>query len=57
MAADNNRYTHPKVRGGKPVGSRGGGCDGGSSVGKVSIDIGKQAAHHCRHTRTHVFAR
>lgn len=26
-------------------------------MSKVGIDIGKQVAHHCRHTRTHVFGR
>lgn len=51
----NNRCTYPKVRGSKSVRSRGSGCGGGGGVGEVGIDVSKQVAHHCWHTRTHVF--
>lgn len=51
----NSGRTYPEVGGCKSVGSGGSGCGGGGGVGKVSIDISKQVAHHCWHSGAHVF--
>lgn len=45
--------TYPEIGSGKAVGGRDVG--GGGGVGIVSVDVGQQGAHHCRHPRAHVF--